>query len=90
MNTLPSATFRTTFHKLTEPTQVTVNGHPIGSWTPFAYPLVPDQPNHHWENAPAPLTGFRSVPDAPTPPKNPIAGMTQAQRDALLRGMNKK
>ena len=34
MKTLPSAEFRKSFHKLTEPVVVTVLGHPIGTWVP--------------------------------------------------------
>jgi hypothetical protein len=34
MSTIPSAEFRKTYAKLAEPTVVTVNGHPIGVWTP--------------------------------------------------------
>jgi hypothetical protein len=34
MNELPSAQFRKTYAKLTEPTMVTVNGHVIGWWNP--------------------------------------------------------
>jgi hypothetical protein len=34
MNAISSAEFRRTYAKLTEPTIVTVNGHPIGTWTP--------------------------------------------------------
>lgn len=34
MNALPSTEFRKRFARLTEPTLVTVNGHPIGTWMP--------------------------------------------------------
>ena len=42
MNALPSAKFRTTFHKLTEATEVTVSGHVIGRWTPAVGPFEPE------------------------------------------------
>lgn len=35
MKTLPSSQFKTQYPHLTEPTMVTVNGHPIGTWTPL-------------------------------------------------------
>jgi hypothetical protein len=36
MDNVPSATFRRTYAKLTTTTIVTVNGHPIGQWTPIS------------------------------------------------------
>jgi hypothetical protein len=36
MDVLSSARFRTTYAKLVKETLVTVNGHPIGRWTPIA------------------------------------------------------
>ncbi len=33
-STVPSAEFRRTFHRLSAPTIVTVNGHTIGTWLP--------------------------------------------------------
>lgn len=35
MNELPSATFRKVYAKLTTATVVTVNGHPIGTYSPI-------------------------------------------------------
>jgi hypothetical protein len=37
LNSLPSSQFKTQYAKLTEPTTVTVNGHPIGTWTPRSF-----------------------------------------------------
>jgi hypothetical protein len=37
MNELPSKQFRTSFHRLTEPTTVTALGRPIGTWTPVTH-----------------------------------------------------
>lgn len=34
MKTIPSSEFRRTYAGVTEPVVVTVNGHPIGTWTP--------------------------------------------------------
>ena len=34
---MPSTTFRTTYTSITTPTQVTVNGHAIGTWLPSPY-----------------------------------------------------
>lgn len=35
MNELTSTEFRKVYASLREPVVVTVNGHPIGTWTPF-------------------------------------------------------
>jgi hypothetical protein len=40
MNELPSAQFRTTFHRLAEPTVVTALGRPIGTWTPGSHGVM--------------------------------------------------
>jgi hypothetical protein len=40
MDRMPSAEFRRSFARLTEPTLVTVHGHPIGTWTPVI--VAPD------------------------------------------------
>lgn len=42
MKEIPSTRFRATFQRLDEPVVVTVNGHPIGTWTPgtIGPPLV--------------------------------------------------
>jgi hypothetical protein len=37
MDKMPSTQFRTTYTSLTTPTQVTVNGHAIGTWLPSPY-----------------------------------------------------
>lgn len=48
MDELPSTDFRKRFPRLMEPTLVTVNGHPIGFWTPYRDPtlqMLEDHPN---------------------------------------------
>lgn len=39
MNALPSTEFRKRFARLTEATEVTVNGHVIGTWRPINAPV---------------------------------------------------
>ncbi len=81
MNELPSTEFRKQFARLTEATLVTVNGHPIGTWTPhriseeFVAAILAEPPAGHIR-VPAHLD--------PTLPK-----FTQAQRDELLRKINR-
>lgn len=74
MDTLSSAEFRKTYARLTRPTVVTVNGHPIGTWTPGVSVA-------HQRPRPG---SAEDAADAVTPPP---AGsrMTQAERDAILR-----
>jgi hypothetical protein len=44
LKTVPSTEFRKTYPRLTEPVVVTVQGHPIGTWTPTK-PSVDKVPN---------------------------------------------
>jgi hypothetical protein len=101
MTTLPSSQFKMQYAKLTEPTTVTVNGHPIGTWTPTG--VVDSGAN--WETLSAQL--LTAIPNAPrdptfdgilppTEPKIPRPKTTispqrtaQAKRDAWLRGATK-
>jgi len=39
MDTISSAEFRKTYPRLTEATEVTVNGHVIGTWRPINAPI---------------------------------------------------
>jgi hypothetical protein len=79
MNELPSAEFRKQYAKLTEPTVVTVNGHPIGTWIPR---------HHMFDHVPGPTMQFveRDLrPGATHKHRFPA----QAQRDDLLRKINR-
>lgn len=82
MNELPSTEFRKTYHTLKEPTIVTVNGHPIGTYQPIDQVIILDQ-------APFDKTiELMQQDDAEHgtlwPKPNP-----QAQRDELLRKISR-
>ena len=74
MNELPSATFRRQYAKLTEPTRVTVNGHPIGTWTPA----------NPYTTAAEAMVEFGEAMK-----KMRNAGVSQRQRDDLLHKINR-
>jgi hypothetical protein len=52
MNELPSKQFRTTFHRLTEPTVVTALGRPIGTYIPV------DDTTTRGRQTPVPVSGI--------------------------------
>jgi hypothetical protein len=69
MNEMPSAEFRKTYAKLTDPTVVTVNGHRLGTWIPFgsasmAVDLPPGYREADPREEPVP---FSSRPFTPAP-----------------------
>lgn len=57
MNELPSTKFRATFHRLAEPTVVTVNGHAIGTWLPSSTPDWSEWLATHNASTGAPIIG---------------------------------
>jgi hypothetical protein len=64
MDELSSTRFRTTFHRLSSPTTVTVNGHAIGTWVPgsFTEVGVPGRPELRGnENSSDPITAEGSL-----------------------------
>ena len=79
MNELPSAEFRKSYAKLTEPTVVTVNGHVIGTWTPM-------QPVAHQMGK---VAEGKSVHEAVAMLPGGGVQARQAQRDALLGKINR-
>jgi hypothetical protein len=99
MNTLRSSQFKTQYPHLTEPTEVTVNGHLIGTWTPHTEPLyVLTMPPATPESVATAITAARAaiesgiIPDnlrpaAPDPVRT--ARAAQKQRDDWLRKSNK-
>jgi hypothetical protein len=101
MDVLSSTEFRKRFAGLTEPTVVTANGHPIGYWTPAGtlysgtVPVVVLQEDE--QDRPLNAATFAAM-QKPEPkklvalpkPSESIARMTQAQRDAVLRGATKE
>ena len=73
-STVPSAAFRRTFHQLTTPTIVTVNGHTIGTWLPAGHAakaeawVPPFTPEAIEDATPLPTSFFdRSFRPAPKP-----------------------
>ena len=87
MNVLSSTRFRVTFHSLTEPTEVTVNGHVIGTYYPAGtVPIsavealhgagLPRMPEAHWKIVDADALGRQSGAPATrtfTPVPKPVA-----------------
>ena len=75
MDTVTSTVFRKTYASLNKPTTVTVNGHAMGLWLPAV-------PSDYWSvKGLDPKAGPEEVRLMPK--------MTQAQRDAILRRVNK-
>ena len=84
MNQMPSAEFRKQYAKLTEPTVVTVNGHPIGEWLPARTGTL--------EGLGTRIVGRAEVERAIERAKLPGGGVqarAQSQRDDLLRRINR-
>lgn len=74
MDTISSAEFRKSYARLNRITVVTVNGHIIGKWTPIGRPI---------------LDGVIGIPTFIMPEYVKELRPTQAQRDAILRKINK-
>jgi len=81
MNALTSTEFRKTYAKLKDLTEVTVNGHVIGVWTPADYSL----------EFQAFLTGERPARQSMRVPAHmdPTVRTSQAKRDELLGKINR-
>jgi hypothetical protein len=68
MDEMPSAQFRKVYAKLTAPTIVTVNGHPIGEWQPASFrPPMPPAIPPSIDKLSAPSERFNSRPFTPAP-----------------------
>ena len=81
---MPSTLFRNRYPSLTEPTVVTVNGRPIGTWTPGPWGT--------WGALVEPIKTdeeLRASDDEVAAQKSDPSRMTQADRDAILRRINK-
>ncbi len=77
MNEIPSTQFRKQFAKLAEPTLVTANGHPIGTWRPL------------WtvgEDGKDIVLDMTDLGDR----QPALPSSTQSQRDALLNKINRR
>ena len=93
MNELPSTEFRKTFAKLEEETLVTVNGHPIGMWSPtnasssiaWVMEYLPKL-IHADVSLGLDTRWMEPIREAARPA---LAQMSQAQRDELLNKINK-
>jgi hypothetical protein len=80
MNEITSTEFRKTYHALKKLTVVTVNGHPIGTWSPGPDAATVIQ---LVEAGVEPEQAIRSVTGGQVP-------SSQAQRDDLLRKINRR
>jgi hypothetical protein len=78
MNELPSTEFRKTFARLREPVTVTVNGHPIGTWYPYA----------HRETDTRDIDKTHLIRPG-RPAGEPPVRTSQSQRDELLGKINR-
>ncbi len=90
MNRLASSQFKTQYPHLTEPTEVNVNGHYIGTWLPadpqrqrVDEPIHLDQPTLIQAQV---LSKYPQI----APSQAPIQGMSQKDRDVVLRKMTAK
>jgi hypothetical protein len=80
MDELPSTEFRKVYPRLVKPTLVTVNGHVIGTWNPGASAEVREAMDRAVSGKAVNLEQASQV----------LYGTTQAQRDELLRKINKR
>jgi hypothetical protein len=80
MEKMPSTEFRNRYPSLDEPTIVTVNGRPIGTWTPGPWGTLGAlvKPSAHLQEIEKAFSKRQGWP---------VAG-AQAQRDAILRKVN--
>ena len=85
MDKMPSTIFRNSYSSLTRPTVVTVNGRPIGTWNPGPWGTLGAlvEPIETKEELRA------SDEEIAAQKKDPLR-MTQAERDAVLRRINKR
>ena len=98
---VPSSEFRVTYVRATEPIAVTVLGRVIGHWVPintsidarFTEGIRPGEPASNSPSGAAVVAAVRSTPQAVTDassdpsahPGTSARGMTQAERDKVLR-----